>query len=330
MIDRNGVWSPVFSWGRMVSESWNQFWFTSRSISILALLRWLFGGLLLYSHLILASDLQSFIGDNAWINQDLGRTFIDASTISVPSSFSYLWGIRSSGFLWAHHLFTLAITASWCVGFLTRFTGPLCWFLQLMYVHRLTGALFGFDQIITYAVMYLMIAPTGGRWSVDSLLRKRYQEKTKDGFYNWLFPSSRPSLGANMATRLFQLHLCVIYLFGGLSKARGVTWWDGTATWYSLANLEYQSVDMTWLAHYPIAIAAITTATLFWELSYAALIWPRITRPIMLAVAIAVHLGIALVLGMATFGIAMLAANMVFVEPWCNTSHDSEILENGS
>ncbi len=36
-----------------------------------------------------------------------------------------------------------------------------------------------------------------------------------------LLPEAVPSVSANIATRLLQLHLCVIYLFGGLAKARG-------------------------------------------------------------------------------------------------------------
>jgi len=322
---QNQVLSSCMAWCRMVSEQWNRFWFTARPISILAALRWCFGALLLYSHIVLASDLHAFIGDHAWINQELGQTPSDGSSAPVASSFSYLWKIQSPFWISVHHLFTIVVTASWCVGLLTRVTGPLCWFLQLMYLHRLTGALFGFDQIITYAVMYLMIAPTGACWSVDRLLRERFSSRLENKIGRWIFPLSYPSVSANIATRLFQLHLCIIYLFGGLSKARGVTWWDGTAAWYALANLEYQSLDMTWLSSYPFTLAAMTTLTLIWELSYAALVWPRVTRPVVLAIAIGVHLGIALMLGMATFGIAMICANLIFIEPWRDKNQGSEL-----
>ncbi len=305
----------VSDWIQVISDGWNRFWFNPRPISTLAFLRFVFGGLLLYSHLVLACDLDAFIGEKAWIHQELMVSLhvdIEANQW-VPSS--YLWNLPSSRIIWTHHLLTIAVTLSWCVGFLARVTGPLSWLLQLMYLHRLTGTLFGFDQIITYALMYLMLTPASACWSVDSVLRKKYSSRLKGRFWDWLLPTPMPRVSTTVATRLLQIHICVIYLFGGLSKTRGVTWWDGTAAWYSIANLEYQSIDMTWMASYPVIISAMTGLTLFWELTYAALIWPRMTRPIVLLMAVVIHAGIALFLGMATFGIAMIFANVIFIEP---------------
>ena len=109
--------------------------------------------------------------------------------------------------------------------------------------------------------------------------------------------------------------MCVIYLFAGLSKLAGPSWWDGSAIWLSFANLEYQSLDMTWMAAYPLVISFMTHLSVMWEVSYAALIWPRLTRPIWVALAIPLHLGIAICLGMITFGLIMLVGNMAFIEP---------------
>ncbi len=44
-------------------------------------------------------------------------------------------------------------------------------------------------------------------------------------------------------------------------------------------------------------------------------IWPRLTRPIVLALAIPLHLGIACFLGMITFGLVMLIGNLAFISP---------------
>jgi hypothetical protein len=59
----------------------------------------------------------------------------------------------------------------------------------------------------------------------------------------------------------------------------------------------------------------LTHITIFWEAFYCALVWPRLTRPIVLAIAVGVHGGIALFLGMITFGLAMLIGNFAFVSP---------------
>ncbi|NND97027.1 MAG: HTTM domain-containing protein, partial [Pirellulaceae bacterium] len=281
------------------------------------------GAMLLYGHLVLASELSSFLGDDAWINNDTARQMHDGAYGIVDWGRSYLWYFSNPLLVWGHHALTILVTFAFMIGLMTRITGPAAWFLQLMYIHRLTGALFGLDQIMTYSVMYLMLAPCGSVYSVDAWLRKKFSlERESDRRLRWLLPDARPTVSANIATRLFQLHLCVIYLFGGLAKARGESWWDGSAVWYAIANYEYQSLDMTWLASYPRTIAALSNTTLFWEVFYCALIWPRLTRPIVLAIAIGVHGGIALFLGMATFGLMMLAANLIFVEPhWLRSLH---------
>ena len=124
--------------------------------------------------------------------------------------------------------------------------------------------------------------------------------------------------------------MCIIYLFAGTGKLMGPAWWDGTAMWKAVASLEYQSLDMTWMAHWPLLLNMLTHLTIFWELSYIALIWPRATRPVMLALAVPLHLGIAFCLGMITFGLVMLIANVAFVPPHLVRRLFDRLLRHGS
>jgi len=306
------------SFGELI-DAWDRFWFAARHVETLAVLRILTGAMLLYSHLVLATDLGSFLGIDAWINNDTSRALYDGTLGDATWAWSYLVNIDNPMGIAVHHLVTILVTAAFMVGFLTRITGPLAWWFQLMVIHRLLGSLFGLDQILTYCVMYLAFTPCGAVFSVDAWLRRR-MEGNNGGMssrrWTWLFPADTPSVAATVATRLLQIHLCVIYLFGGLAKARGQMWWDGTALWYAIGNYEYQSWDITFLAAWPSVFTAFTHLTLLWEISYCALIWPRWTRPIMLALAVAVHGGIALGLGMATFGLMMIIANGIFLSPW--------------
>ena len=303
-------------WARGTVGAWNRFWFQPRLPHTLAILRILIGLMLLYSHLVLASDLSSFVGDTAWINNDTAQQLHDGAFGFSDWGRSYLWYLGSPMLLWIHHALTIAVTLCFAAGLLTRITAPTAWFLQLMYVHRLTGHLFGFDQIVTYSAMYLMLAPCGSLFSVDAWLREKLKPTlgSRRGF-TWLFPTVKPSVMSNIATRLFQIHLCTIYFFGGVAKARGQSWWDGTALWYSVGNYEYQSLDLTWLAHYPRLASLLSNVTLLWELSYVALVWPKLTRPLVIGMAVAVHGGIAMFLGMITFGVMMIFANFIFVPP---------------
>ena len=77
----------------------------------------------------------------------------------------------------------------------------------------------------------------------------------------------------------------------------------------SYAGDALQLLAQTWL------IALLTHLTVFWETFYCFLIWPKLTRPICLAMAVGVHLGIAMCLGMKTFGLVMIIGNLAFVYP---------------
>jgi hypothetical protein len=169
--------------------------------------------------------------------------------------------------------------------------------------------------------MYLAVGPSGDAFSLDRWLAGRRAGSPLPVRCSW---------SANLALRLIQIHLCIIYLFAGMAKLTGPAWWDGTALWMALGNMEYQSLDMTWLADWPRLINLMTHVTLFWELSYSALIWPRLTRGVVLALAIPLHMGIAICLGMVTFGLAMLIANLAFVpSSWVRALSPERAAEQG-
>jgi len=290
------------SWASEIVSGWNRFWFTPSDPHTLALLRMLAGGMLFYTHLVWAKDLIAFLGPDSWIPREASIELHQGTY-----GWSHLWYIDSPGILWAQHVAVLIVMAMLTVGLFSRVTSVLACLLTISYCHRLEGALFGLDQVNAMLAMYLMIGPCGAVYSVDRWIASR---KAGDQL-------SRPAAttSGNIAIRLIQVHMCIIYLFGGISKMRGEMWWDGTAVWYAVSNLEYQSLDMTWLVHYPWLIALLSHVTVFWETFYCFLVWPRATRPIVLGLAVCVHGGIALFLGMITFGTAMIIGNMAFLSP---------------
>ena len=125
----------------------------------------------------------------------------------------------------------------------------------------------------------------------------------------------RPDVATNIAIRLIQLHMCIIYLFAGLGKLQGETWWNGQALWYAFASYQYQTVDMTWMVNHMWLINLLTLATIVWEVGYVTLVWFRLTRPWMIGMAILVHLGIGICMGLMTFALIMIIGNLAFVSP---------------
>ena len=285
-------------------RGWNRFWFTPADPATLGLIRICAGAMLFYTHLVWSFDLAAFFGPNSWLDREFLEQLQRGSLVG-----SHLWWCETPAALWTVHVLALAVFALFTVGLATRTTGVLAYLLTISYAHRTPMAMYGLDQINTYLSLYLALGPSGAAYSLDRWLKTRGQRlATPAG-------PAGPSVSANIAVRLMQVHLCVMYFFAGISKLQGPAWWQGTALWGAVANLEYQSLNLVWLVHMPLLVNLLTQVTVFWELFYCVLIWHRLTRPLMLAVALPLHLGIGLGMGMPTFGLVMLFANLSFFEP---------------
>ena len=279
------------------------------------------GLMIAYIHLIWMMDIESFMGPNALIDNSTWRSLHQNQV--ADTKWTYLAATESMTLIWLHEMLACIAGLLLAAGFMTRSTCVLAWFLTLMTAHRMTGFLFGLDQVTIMLAMYLCLARSGSVWSLDAWVVQKHSELlfSRKWLQHWMgMPAARCHADSlcwtnTFATRLIQLHLCVIYLFGGIGKMRGEMWWDGTAMWYSVASYEYQSLPMTWTGNFPFLASIATHITVFWELSYCALVWPRWTRYWVLGIAVLVHGGIALFLGMGTFGWMMIVANLAFVPP---------------
>lgn len=325
----NTATQAVRNWSAEWVRAWDRFWFTAIDPATLGFIRILAGAMLFYTHAVWSRGLIQFFGPQSWTNRAAFRAFMPGAfawseyfagdpaalkrAIETPGSFtwSYWWWVESlaggsPAVIWTVHIAGLIVIALFTLGLWTRVTSILSFLIAVAYVNRAPGALFGLDQINCLLALYLAIGPSGAAYSLDNVLRRRR---------GIAVDAAAPRVGANIALRLLQLHMCVIYLFAGLAKLEGLTWQNGTAIWGAAANLEYQSIDLTWLAAWPILVNILTQVSVFWELTYAALVWPRLTRPIVILLAFPLHLGIALGMGMMTFGLIMIVGNLAFVSP---------------
>ena len=284
---------------RTVARDWNAFWYTPADPTLLGFLRICTGLMLVYTHAVWGLALNDFFGPTSWLSPALVRA-IEAGQYTYS-----FWFWIPSQWMWPAYAVSMLIFALFTLGLWTRVTSVLALFTAISYAHRVPSALFGLDQINVLLTMYLSIGPSGQTLSLDRwLLCRRLGENT---------PPPARSAGANLALRLIQVHMCVIYLFAGLSKLQGPSWWAGEAMWRAFANLEYQSLDMTWLAWHPWLVNIMTHVSLVWEISFCVLIWKPLWRPVVLAGAVLLHVGIGLCLGMWTFGLIMLVGCAAFL-----------------
>ena len=275
--------------------AWNAFWFTPADPLPLAVVRILAGSLLAWSSLVWLMDADGFFGVTAW--QKPGNVW---RMNDQPWQWSWYFAAGSPAAVRLLAGVTLGAAVMLALGIATPLAAVVSLAGFISAYNRAPLNVFGFDDVLGMLLVAVAVGPSGDLLSVDRLLAPSVR-------------SGRPSVRANVAIRLLQVHLCVVYVFSGLGKLLGASWWEGTALWGAAANVQYRTLDLTWLAPHPLLTNALTLATLWWEIAYTALVWPRLTRRLMLAMAIAVHLGIGLAMGMMEFGLAMLTANLAFV-----------------
>jgi hypothetical protein len=314
---------------------WDRFWFTPIDPATLGLVRLLAGALLLYTHAIWTLDLEAFFGNHSWTTREAAESLAarppaaDATASSAPvhetdandtaddlpmtpALWSHLWWIPPDAprARFASHVAALLVFTLLMLGCCSRVMAALAWLLVISYIHRARATEFGLDHVNGMLAMYLWIGPCGGAFSLDRVWRR-----WRAGWHRG-WPAVVPSVGANISLRLLQLHLCVVYFFSAIGKLQGVYWWNGQALWYVLADPEYRSFDVEWLARWPVLVAVLTAIVVYWELSFCFLVWPSRLRPLVLAVAVPLHLGIAFGMRIAPFGLGMLIACLSFVPSW--------------
>lgn len=109
--------------------------------------------------------------------------------------------------------------------------------------------------------------------------------------------------------------VCVIYATAGWYKIQGSRWQDGTALHYPL-NLDYFT---PWpglsdiLASSGVMVMLLTYGTVIVQVAFPFTLFNRRVKNVLLVAMMCEHAGIALLLGLPFFSMAMIAADSVFL-----------------
>lgn len=274
---------------------WNAFWFTPADPLPLAVIRICTGLLFTWASLVWLLDADAFFGVDGWQRPENVWRMNDQ-----PWQWSWYFAAGTPETVRLLALVGVGAGVLLTLGIATPLAAVVALLACISAANRAPLNVFGLDDTLGLLLVGLAVGPSAARLSIDRLLAPSPA-------------AARPAVLANVALRLIQVHLCVVYLFSGCGKLLGASWWEGTALWGAAANGQYRTLDLTFLAGHPLLTNGLTLSTLWWEVAYAALVWPRLTRPVALAMAVPVHLGIGLAMGMMEFGLAMLTANMAFL-----------------
>ena len=253
-------------------------------------------------------------------------------TSSGHSIFSVWFHVTKPGEMAAIHGFILVIIVLFTIGFFTRVTSVLTWLAVLGYIHRTNQILFGMDTMMNILLVYLMIGNSGAALSVDRLIARYRAARaslrrsgTIDEPTRAFLAAAPHSPGANFGIRLIQVHFCFIYMAAGLSKLKGDGWWSGTAFWDVMINPEFTLMKYAWFENMIRSIAsikplyfAITTLGVWFtwglEITFPFLVWTR-ARQFMLWMAVFLHAGIGVLMGLNLFELLMMTMLLVYLPP---------------
>lgn len=294
--------SPI-DYCRETSEAfgtaWNQFWFTPRSAEPLAVLRIAVGLLGLYFLGTYGPDLVELFGSGGLLPGDAVKRYVGA----IAWRPSPLFGLTSASELWTFFVASMAALLLFTLGLWTRITAVISLAAILSFVHRgpmLTGQ---FEPVLSFTMLYLVIAPAGARYSIDAV---RARTHAAPGRY----------VTATIAARLMQIHTTIVYAMMGVTmlSAPSLCWWDGEAIWYLIAQPESRLVDFSGLHDWPRLLSTWSHAIVLFLIAFPIFVWNARLRPLMLALSIPHWLLLGLATGLMPFCLLMMLLGLAFVD----------------
>ena len=209
-------------------------------------------------------------------------------------------GVREERVLFLAWLCLFASGCALLVGVACRFSAIAAWLLHLCAAKSGGFVSYGMDNFLTIGLFYLMLSPLPDCFSLDCRLRDlRLKDPQLLGFWR----------------RVLQLHLSIIYFFSGLTKCLGKGWWDGSNVWRALIRPPFNIIDpeilVRWKSLFPVAGILICLL----EFGYPFFIWNTRTRKVWLFGVCAMHVAIAVTMGMYLFSLVMIVLNLAAFGP---------------
>ena len=102
-------------------RAWDKFFFRPGDPTVLGIMRWLVGGMLVYTHIVWGLNLEAFFGSSGWNSPDVLEV-VQQERI-VPS----FWWYVSDEWLHVVHYTCVAVLILFWIGFATRVTSVMSW-----------------------------------------------------------------------------------------------------------------------------------------------------------------------------------------------------------
>jgi hypothetical protein len=304
-------------------RAWVRFWFTPAYPVSLHAVRLLAGLLFLAWLLPFAGHLDSLFGRQGWFDQE---AYAEASRLpdgspTRPITWSVLYLVDADPTLltltyWASVVVVLLFT----LGIGTRLTAVLTWVVVASFTAN-PALGYDADALLLILALYLMIGYVFlGQWNGELSPAERLLGPGDAFLLGRLSGSSpRPSVAANVALRLLQIHFAVVIITSGLHKLQFGDWWAGVTFWYPLYPPFEATVAQarTYAANAEFYMSILNLgayATLAWQIGFPLFAWRTgWWRLILVGGAVIGWLGTALLWRLPLVGPAFLVGCLSFL-----------------
>lgn len=167
------------------------------------------------------------------------------------------------------------------------------------------------DNLTRIVLLFLCFADIASVWSLDARRRRRQQDSPA----RLRPPEWFGTLLHNAALIAIAAQVFILYGTSGLSKVRGSMWQEGVGLYYPLQIGQYAAwPGLNEIVYTSGALVTIASyATVFVQVFFPLLLLRRGTRVVALVTVFLMHAGIAVMMALPWFSLAMLAADAIFI-----------------
>jgi hypothetical protein len=287
---------------------WTESWLldTKKSLYGLAVTRILIGltgvGLLLTNF---SSRLYTFGSGSAW-NGELEEPVSDFPKIWLFSWFHQVAG--NDALFTLLYLLLLALAVAITVGWRFKIVLPFYFVLWISFIEMNDAVGDQGDNMYRIVLLLMLFADPAARWSFDASRRAKKNFPT-------LLPREISNLLHNLALVALTAQVIFVYTSGGLFKAGGDPWQDGSAVYTPLMTERFGTWPMLseFFTSWGPAVAAISWGSIILQVCFPLALLTRPTRIIALFGIMSFHIGIGVLMGLPWFSLAMIGIDFIFI-----------------
>ena len=288
----------------LAGESW--LLDSKKSLYGLAVTRILFGlagiGLLLSNF---SSRLYTFGSGSAWN----GEAAEPVSAFTRIWLFSLFDSVRLDDTAFTVlYLLLLALATAFTLGWRFKIVLPVYLVLWISFIEMNDAVGDQGDNMYRIALLLMLFADPAARWSLDARRRRIGGDRT-------ILPREIGNLLHNLALVALTAQVSFVYVSGALYKAGGAPWSEGYAVYNPLMTERFGTwpVLSELVTAWGPAVTLLSWGSIVIQLAFPFMLLTRPTRIVALAGIMSFHIGIAVLMGLPWFSLAMIAIDFVFV-----------------